>query len=430
MSVAKIFASSHIITQRCHHCRCCCSAIMNAEPPIPPILAAVPPTDGRDMLQLIPEELLKKILQYSDLPSLVLLAATSRAYRRFVFRDCPYLWTDIDFGKVPLAERLTDECLAALLTNVNARKVTTILSLMGCAAVRGRGLEPLCESRKLQQIELRRTREEVETIGETGLDDDFVVGVLLSMAPINANVPPGDGNGLKIIRIRRQYESKNYFESFSTPICRFISTLDEAIANQVRENGEVCKNCNCALAEKMEYFHCTAATCFCSKCKTYRCGERGCDIVLSCEVCMEHFCNDCNFVFCCSECDKFFCDDCRYMGGCDSDQCEVMFYCEKCRLTLVCDLCHLKSGCEECRLVVNCESCEKHCCEECRSVRICDVCDRALCTECDPVQHCASCENEHCKACAEEGCHVQQQDNKRNLSSEQDGNEPSKRARM
>ena len=38
-------------------------------PVIPPLAATVPPDDGRNLLQFIPEELLKKILSLCDLPS-------------------------------------------------------------------------------------------------------------------------------------------------------------------------------------------------------------------------------------------------------------------------------------------------------------------------------------------------------------------------
>lgn len=125
------------------------SAAMNARPPIPPLYAAVSPAHGRVMLQSIPEELLKKIVSFGDVRSNVLLAACSSSFRRVVYRDCPSAWVDIDFGKVSQVARLSDADLHALLTNVNALTGTTSLSLMGCASIRGRGLEPLRENWRL-----------------------------------------------------------------------------------------------------------------------------------------------------------------------------------------------------------------------------------------------------------------------------------------
>lgn len=157
-------------------------------------------------MESIPDEIMKIFLSFNDMCTHILLAATSQSNRRLVFQECPFLWTEIDFEKVPQAARITDTALNALLTNVNARNMTTYLSLMGCSTnVRGRGLEPLRDSQKLEMIELRKSSQEIETLGETGLDDAFVVDVLSSMAPINPALPIENGRGLKIIKFRRQF---------------------------------------------------------------------------------------------------------------------------------------------------------------------------------------------------------------------------------
>jgi hypothetical protein len=91
-----------------------------------------PNLDGRDSLQSIPVVAEQKILSFCDISSFALFAATSTSYQRFVFQECPFLWTAIDFGKVKKRQsaRPTDECLNSLLSYVNARRDTTFLSLI------------------------------------------------------------------------------------------------------------------------------------------------------------------------------------------------------------------------------------------------------------------------------------------------------------
>jgi hypothetical protein len=162
---------------------------MNVRVP-PPIAAADPNLDGRDWLQSIPVVAEQKILTFRDIPSLALFAATSTSNQRFVFQECPFLWTAIDFGKVKKrqAARLTDECLNSLLSNVNARRDTTFLSPIGCTSVQGTGLVPLKFSYHLEQIQLRKSQQEIETCGSTGLNGVFVIEVLSSMAPIDESL--------------------------------------------------------------------------------------------------------------------------------------------------------------------------------------------------------------------------------------------------
>jgi len=129
------------------------AATVNRGPSGPLIVAhgtAVPPTDGCGMLQSIPGELLTRILTYisNDIPSLEYLASTSTSNQMFLCNGCQFLWTDIDFGKVPSAKalQLMDSCLHALLTNVNAQRVTKLLCLYGCTAIRGAELAALMYS--------------------------------------------------------------------------------------------------------------------------------------------------------------------------------------------------------------------------------------------------------------------------------------------
>ena len=342
-----------------------------------PLPAAATDTilDGRDYLQSIPVVIEQKILSFCDIPSLVLFAATSTSYRRFVFQESPFLWNTIDFGKVNQrqAARLTDECLHSLLSNANAQRVTKSLSLMGCTSIQGTGLAPLKFSHHLEQIELRKSQHEIETCGETGLDDSFVIEVLSSMAPINESLARQAGSsGLKIVKIRTQHDSGSFYECFSDPIRGFLFAWTQAVSKQVEEQQVVCKDCNGALVDRIpaEDFSWKAATCFCSKCKSYFCGELGCEVSFGCSICMDQFCGNCVFVDRCIICTNFFCDDCRPTGFCDSEQCRGC-YCVECRETAICDICDpTKSWCSECRSVTMCESCRKDICAECGTVKV------------------------------------------------------------
>jgi hypothetical protein len=93
---------------------------------------------------------------------------------------------------------------------------------MECTSIQGTGLTPLKFSHRLEQIELRKRQQEIETCGETGLNDTFVVAVLSSMAPINESLScQGSSSGLEIVKIQKQNDSPTFFESFAEPINGF-----------------------------------------------------------------------------------------------------------------------------------------------------------------------------------------------------------------
>lgn len=202
---------------------------------------------------------------------------------------------------------------------MNARDVTNSLSIMGCTGVRGRGLEALRGSRKLEQIDLRRSRQEMETLGETGLDDQFVVDVLSSMAPINADLASGEDSGLKLVKIRRQHEGDTFYEAFSDLISDFLFELNHAIANQVRDKRETCRFCECVLPDNIpeDEFGYMAPTCYCSKCRGYSCAQPGCYANEDCEICMDQFCHECREANTCDVCYHSFCSDCKEMRRCE-----------------------------------------------------------------------------------------------------------------
>jgi len=158
------------------------------DPVIVPLLAATPMDDGRNILEEIPREVCNKVLSYldDDIPSLVELASTSKSYQTFVYQESQWLWKTIHFGKINFqAYKLTDFTLHALLTNVNARKVTIFLSLMGCSRIEGYGLGPVMYSRCLEVIDLQLMPEDDPLHAVGPFNDDFVISVLSTMAPLS-----------------------------------------------------------------------------------------------------------------------------------------------------------------------------------------------------------------------------------------------------
>jgi hypothetical protein len=77
----------------------------------------------------------------------------------------------------------------------------------------------------------------VETIGETGLEDDFGISVLSSMAPINEELPFD----------RRQHESARFYECFSDQISDFFSKLSKSQTKEVKEQLIKCRCCTGSL---------------------------------------------------------------------------------------------------------------------------------------------------------------------------------------
>lgn len=331
------------------------------------------------MLRSIPEEVLRIIVSYCDVSSNVRLAATATSNRRFVYRECTCAWEKIDFDNVPNADRLSDADLHTLLTNVNALKVTSSLSLMGCTAIRGQGLAALMYSRRLEQIELRRTREEMETCGPTGLDNAFVIRVLSSMPPINGAAP--NGGGLKLVKIRRQNDLLNFYDSFSLTISDFFSRLNDAIANQMKEQRVACECCECVLAEEIseDDFRWIARTCYCSRCKNYGCGIWDeCVHVDDCRICMDQVCSECDYVERCDVCERSYCGSCRQVE-----------YCRVCKRMI----------CEDCSSILQCSVCYRAYCTECRPVKSCNGCTDAFCSECDTLMECQNCSATSCSDC-------------------------------
>lgn len=367
-----------------------------------PPYAIIPSTNDKCVFRLIPKEILQHIVAFGDVASKVLLAATCTSFRSFVFNECPYAWQDICFAS-PQAAKLTDAELFALLTNVKAAQVTTSLSIMGCSSIQGRGLSALSYSRCLEMIELRKSEQDMLTLGPTGLDDTFVLGVLSSMAPINTKLPHSRNGGLKLVKIRKQFDRVNHYQCFKNQISNFLSDLNAAVQEVIRERRIVCHNCKEALVDiiKEEDFSWLASLSYCTHCKAY-----SCECISRCVTCLEQCCDNCLFCSHCIECEKCFCSECRDVRYCHS--CEES-YCEECRPTYYCNSNDEKcfrgycencvqfcSGCDDllcggCEQIVSCTDCHTKFCSDCIGLA-CDSCKKLFCEDCRPGRGCSACE--------------------------------------
>ena len=368
--------------------------------------ATMPSPEDLSNFRLIPEEVIKIIASFGDVASNVRLAATSPWFRRFVYKKCPSAWNDIDFGKVPSSQaaKLTDIGLYKLLTMGNAVQNTVSLSIVGCTSIQGPGLTALTNSRCLEVIDLRHSREDIGTYGETGLDDALVIGVLSSMAPINTTLPYSSNGGLKLVKFRQQHDQVNYYECHNEMIHEFLGNLNDAIARELRGRNVACETCERTLVDCLhnDEFSWKARTCYCSKCKSFKCcgymKEDGknywYDGPDECRICMEQLCHKCAHVGDCNICKKRFCEDCRPVGFCD--KCDTS-HCQECKPFCSCQECGVVI-CEDC--VVRCSKCEKISCEECNPLAYCEKCDYWSCSECNLVKEpsSSSCEGT-CKMC-------------------------------
>ena len=135
----------------------------------------------------ISEDLVRLCLSYIDMPSLIVLGSCSKKLQRFVYEENPSNWTDIDFGGISenQTSKITDDELRALLNRCNAKSITRFLSIQGCTNITGYGLDAVRGSCALEEIDLRKSTEHCTSLGPTGLDNRYVLGVLSTMAPIS-----------------------------------------------------------------------------------------------------------------------------------------------------------------------------------------------------------------------------------------------------
>lgn len=119
----------------------------------------------------LPWDAIELVIGYLPLPSTALFAvaisAPSSSWCSGTFEQPTLLttsalasrilsWRQLDFGDIEtdLAERITDDDLAAVLICIDAKNLLQKLKLQGLMNVTGRGLRPLRGSTVIQQIDL------------------------------------------------------------------------------------------------------------------------------------------------------------------------------------------------------------------------------------------------------------------------------------
>ena len=143
-------------------------------------------TETASQWALLHDELRFKIMLSLSLEAKLALGNTCRAMRRLC--NSPPLWRTVRFSS-EYAHRLADEQLRRLLIRVNAKQHTAHISLSGCTALTGDGLEPLSFSSTLESIDLRVSTTarglRARAVGDDALlDPDHVAPILETMLPM------------------------------------------------------------------------------------------------------------------------------------------------------------------------------------------------------------------------------------------------------
>ena len=260
--------------------------------------------------------LLTKVLQLVQLPDRVKLSLCSKSLLATVTKHCPMLWETIDFACLERKQRqkLTNTMLAAILTRVDAREVTTFLSLRGCHSIRGHGLDPLGGSRVLERVNLRAWN----------IEEDIMLDFLRTLLPYELiEVLTQEG-------IRPHPESQAFLRELYEKKGRRglgCSACQKPVVAEGRQvvfdkNGRVPPATSCLECEKL---YCRNAACpialnDCQYCKKTSCEK--CDLVRQCSECAEACCNDC--FYChppCYFCNQKFCEACSRDGDSVCSQC-------------------------------------------------------------------------------------------------------------
>ena len=305
---------------------------MAASPSPAPTAAAAAPSNTMPIasLETLPDDLRSKLLidfmGKDDIPSLIQLASSSHSLQSAVYRDTPALWTRIDFGRLEKAvkERLTDKSLEALLSKVNAGKVTTDLILYGCTGVTGTGIKPLRGSTVLESIDLRFW--EGECRNKRLPHYEVISGVLRSMSPF---VAEKDG-GIKVLRLdhvgrvypyhlcdprkeRELTEDDKLRNMISDSMGDLESSFCQGLAARMKERGTACSCCSNSMYERMvtssndkysevDFNEHTAASSICFSCKGAFCGKDGCPDIDLCDGCFrEQECKGCSTMSTCGK---------------------------------------------------------------------------------------------------------------------------------
>ncbi|KAL7533110.1 hypothetical protein ACHAWF_004344 [Thalassiosira exigua] len=307
-----------------------------------------------------------------------------------------------DAARTSPCSKLNDDDVGALLTCIDAAHKVQRLKLAGCVKVNGRGLEPLCGSLVLEQLDLCLVEEHMNP-NITPLPKISSSKVI----PILRSIIQKEGNILKHLQLPLKWETDGN-SNLETFITEYSDVLDRRLI--------YCSHCRyihtgVLLRPRLPWFsgYCFGMQSFtCYKCLKSRClqslGSDGCD------TCHKYYCVGCQPdkypENCCdgSGCQSVNCKKCLYSMECDDCEKEYL-YCDNCPAPsyCACQKCtKTQRRCFECIAYSQCESCKKQLCNDC--VLDCGICDNRGCGECSVQMISCKCREANCVECTGEYC--------------------------
>ena len=281
-------------------------------------------------------------------------------------------WGTLDFGEIEkdLARKLSDDDLSSVLQLIDAANNVKRLRLTNCMNITGNGLQPLCGSTIIEQIDLSLVGD-----GENPrpLDIEHSMSWELVLPTLDSIIEL-EGCALKYVQFPHRWwrrRTPNYSSSQLTfnviAIHAFIGRYNQMLENR----GTIrCLHCNQNLPQHGRKWIATSS-------KLYGKNNH------TCYQCTKHYCYDCsdedgikNFRYC-DQCQRDYCKECVEFGRCQD--CYDLI-CENClRFECNVDECHDKF-CSECVEASHCDECNKFYCTECRY----DVCKEGsdVCGDC------------------------------------------------
>jgi hypothetical protein len=302
-------------------------------------------------------------------------------------------WDVLDFGDIEkdLAYNLRDRHIKAILLCIDAVNNVKRLRLTNCFAFTGAGLEPLRDSRVIEQIDLgivsNRTR-------EWGVHPTPQI-VYEQVVPILDSIIEGEGCALKHLQFPKLWRNDDD---------GFLARYNEML----RRRGRIC----CFKCKKSSYPKMVEVVV--RRAVLYRINQASSRKVgqlqsNTCSNCLNHFCGVCrneeqSLRFCGDGCGKNFCSNCTTFNTCDSCKKES---CANCETFFDCCSSHCdRKICSGCILKNTCEKCRRSLCSHCEySGRIklhnMGVNERVQCTRCLCCTGCGDCiDSVYPSACA------------------------------
>ncbi|KAL7523977.1 hypothetical protein ACHAWF_000769 [Thalassiosira exigua] len=307
-------------------------------------MTSTPPLDGPSIYD-VPDALLGQITSYLPEISRALLAVSFSApssspgwsgsecsdsdrellscHSRVIVSLNGEQWETLDFADIErsLAERLDDDDLCALLVCIGAARKLKRLKLTRCTGLTGTGLQPLCGSTVLEQIDLSLVGqyEHPKAMAE-GLGGSILISVE-ACVPILDSIIGAEGNSLRHLQLPktwRIYNNNSMLEGF---VSRYNKHLNgrpfDCAAHSENDNNCLGTNGGSWLSRSEDGYPPQEFTC--CKCLKNCCRTSG--RRKTCENCAKNYCDDCNAAwFICCSCGDTVCMGClktERNGACD-----------------------------------------------------------------------------------------------------------------